>query len=429
MTNSQQTRYAPIKRGVDTIELGYYIDNPNMWFYESIQKDKLEAQSLNHPVKIALQNSDSTCLEQFNLSPKGTPGFMYVMSNDRYYIKVFGPYKTGKRPRVMVKFMSSWIQELGLMESIKWIEGILSHTIGPINTVKSGISRIDINADFFLDADLFDWNLLGLCRGTARKENQHSRKNVLQTLYIGDKGAPLQCRIYDKESWFLENDKEGLGRYLKQIDLEVVPPGKKLIRVEFQVQGSILKELGLRQISLLPGSIASIWRYCTHNFMWVVESTKPNHQEREVISAWWRSVQDAQGIVLKEVKRIRKEPAVDYGEYYFFRARKDIKEFMAWHMKFDPKRPNSWVDSLKLLRDTTPYYLAQRGLQKEDFGLAVHDRFMEIRDPSQPYEAPNGYLEQDKDDEAMDRAIKEMEEDLEKEAELLRELNEGEVPF
>jgi hypothetical protein len=96
-------------------------------------------------------------------------------------------------------------------------------------------------------------------------------------------------------------------------------------------------------------------------------------------------------------------------------ARKYIKEFMAWHMRFNPERGNRWIDALKLLRETEAYYLAQRGLQKEDFGLAVHDRFMEIRDPSKPYEAPDGYIKKEEDD-LIDQAFKEMEEELVREA-------------
>ncbi len=235
-----------LKYGVDSLYLGYYIDSVNDSFYQSIQESKSEAQRKNKSLIVSLKDEESQIIENLDLYPAGTKGFSYVLHNANYYLKIFGRGKTGWRPRAAVQIMSRRIQEMGLMGAISRIEKILRGSLGPINSYKSGISRIDIFADLLVEATEFDYHLKDLIRSKTSKRHLSEGNKQLQTLYIGERKASLQCRIYDKVAQLVEDKKGDLEVYLKSVGLDEVPAGKRIIRVEFEIKRETLNKLKLK---------------------------------------------------------------------------------------------------------------------------------------------------------------------------------------
>ena len=77
--------------------------------------------------------------------------------------------------------------------------------------------------DFFnlRAASEFDFTLLDLIRSPAGKEStiRDRHKKELETVYIGARKAPIQCRIYDKAIQQKDPEKGDLGAYLKSVGI------------------------------------------------------------------------------------------------------------------------------------------------------------------------------------------------------------------
>ena len=381
-----------LQTGVDSLYLGYYIDNANDWFYRSIQACKAEAQGMHHSVLVLLKVEDLKITETFELFPAGTKGFPYVLHNENYHLKIFGKGKTGYRPRVSVQIMSKRIQEMGLMESITRIEKLLRGSVGTINMFKSGISRIDIFTDILVDASEFDFHLRELIRSKTTKRHYSEGNKELQTLYIGARDASLQGRIYDKVAQQVETPKGDLDEYLKSVGLEELPDGKKIIRTEFEIKREKLNELRLKEIGKLPGSVATLWNYCTKVFVWMVEESKGVHTEREVLHPWWVVVQGAHGQGSYEVQKVRREYKKPSQKAAWQAVDRVLNYFMGVELVYNPKAPNRRIDAWLKWRDTEPIYNDNDGKPKSDFALEAFDLSQKLRDPNDPLELEDGPL-------------------------------------
>ena len=126
----------------------------------------------------------------------------------------------------------------------------------------------------------------------------------LETLYVGDKKAPVQCRMYDKG---LEREKAGaLEEYLKSVNLTAIPEGKIILRIEFQIRRPFLNEHKLKGLDQLPGSATIAWEYLTKDWLRVVKKKSKTNAAREENEDWWEVVKEALGH--NDFKLYKKDP-------------------------------------------------------------------------------------------------------------------------
>lgn len=85
---------------------------------------------------------------------------------------------------------------------------------------------------------------------------------------------------------------------------ETVRPGFKIIRVEFQLRGSVLKTVLINSLEDLYEYIDDLWSYLTKT--WLKFLVRPEKNEaRQIILPWWKLVQSAFGKDIEPLKRVR----------------------------------------------------------------------------------------------------------------------------
>ncbi len=284
-----------LKAGIDSIYLGYVVDEPKEGFYKQIKELKLNAQAVNGSIDIFMtfDIEDPDACMNFKLEPKGRRNYPYLLWNEAYTVMVFGEGKTGFNPRVYVEIRSAWIQEVGDHKARIYIEKLIEAKIGSINKSRSGVSRLDVYADILLDESKFTDEIEKKLRCKSRKTYLVKDAGVLETLYVGEKKAPVQCRMYDKGR---EREKAwALQEYLNTVNLGAIPEGKKIIRVEFQIRRPFLSEHKLKGTEQLPGSATIAWEYLTTEWLRVVKKKSKTNAAREENEDWWCVVQEAIG--------------------------------------------------------------------------------------------------------------------------------------
>lgn len=294
-----------LKAGIDSIYLGYVVDEPKEGFYKQIKELKLNAQAVNGSIDIFMTSDieDPDACMNFKLEPKGRRNYPYLFWNEAYTVMVFGEGKTGFNPRVYVEIRSAWIQAVGDHKARIYIEKIIEAKIGSINKSRSGVSRLDVYADILLDESKFTDEIEKKLRCKSRKTYLVKDAGVLETLYVGEKKAPVQCRMYDKGR---EREKAGvLQEYLNTVNLAAIPEGKKIIRVEFQIRRPFLSEHKLKGSEQLPGSATIAWEYLTTEWLRVVKKKSKTNAARDENEDWWKVIQKAHG--QKDFKLYKKD--------------------------------------------------------------------------------------------------------------------------
>jgi len=110
--------------------------------------------------------------------------------------------------------------------------------------------------------------------------------------YIGAPGAPLMCRIYDKQREVLKKQDQTKLQLLIDNRWGCLP--EQATRVEFQVRSEVLRELRIVSFADLCDKLEALLNYLVSE--WLRFADRPidkrnKHQSRCGISALWQKVQ------------------------------------------------------------------------------------------------------------------------------------------
>jgi len=223
-------------------------------------------------------------------------GYFFVMRNDDLSIEAVR--EAGySQPSIYVQLRARLVWMLGYEVAVAFALEIVEQMFGRVNS--ASLSRVD------LTVDLTGWPV---CVEDGARFVSRSRKratNVKMDLSLDrvydsaagftgfefSKGAPLSCRIYDKQAeikanktktWFYRIWREN-GWDRKQ----------RVWRIEFQIRREVLRELGFAGEAVGDlEKLDSTWRYLTEDWMRYCVPRGSRRSRWETAPAW-KAVQGA----------------------------------------------------------------------------------------------------------------------------------------
>jgi len=190
------------------------------------------------------------------------------------------------RPSVKVEIRSETLWHVGGKSAVGRVIGLLSAVGAEIHTVKP--SRVDMCVDMQLPHEVWDPGLVRYRVTPSKKCAVHIDNLDFEGIDIGK--GDMKARLYDKPR---EIRQKGQKDWMFDVwGLKKVIPDTVIIRVEFQIKRSILRELGIDMVFDLWMTEKQLWAYCTEK--WLKFSTNPgsHHTSRQTFE-WWKLVQSA----------------------------------------------------------------------------------------------------------------------------------------
>jgi len=250
---------------------------------------------------------------EFNLSPRGTKGYEFVMSNDDERLCIARVCQGGRVfPEVFAELNSSFLWGKGYDKAHKETRRFID---GFAEVKNERINRVDLCADVAMKLPRLDVKNEIVTRAQNKRdyfEVEHYTHGQRDTGYRFGSGK-VMARIYDKTHEMKKSKKEWFG----DIWIPGGWDGKSVVtRFEFQCRRPFLKEYQINSYDDMIQHMPDVWRYLTEK--WIVLK-KPNpddsNRRRWPTSESWELVQRAGsrfgqclGVQRWKQKEVRIEP-------------------------------------------------------------------------------------------------------------------------
>lgn len=279
-----------LSHGVDTLDLAINARWKGDHFFDYLDAIKEVAVNEGKPSTVFLDQSVEPYESPFKIYNHGAPGYRWLLANGQYTLKIGNwraPKKSG-RPSIMASIRCETLWMLGLIGAVKQLHKIISNAGAQIVVIKA--SRVDLCLDMLLHKVIWHEDVTQFAVTRAHKSNKYFNKDNLTGISIGS--GKISARLYDKpleinqqsnhKAWFF--DIWGIGQ-------DEIPEGHHIIRVEFQLRRTALKELGIDTFRDLYHKTANLWAYCTQK--WLKFRDRPgNHHTMRKTFDWWVEVQN-----------------------------------------------------------------------------------------------------------------------------------------
>ena len=231
----------------------------------------------------------------YNIQEYSTKNYRYLLISHDYTVRIAG--NSDIDYNVYVEVRSEILWSLGYKQSV---ERIINYLKAYAVTINIGISSLDLCADIETPETIWTEDLRKKVVTRATKIQPVFDGACLEGIIIG-KGKII-ARLYDKVKELNEHSKK---YWMYEIWCkETVRPGFKIIRVEFQLRGSVLKTVLINSLEDLYEYIDDLWSYLTKT--WLKFLVRPEKNEaRQIILPWWKLVQSAFGKDIEPLKRVR----------------------------------------------------------------------------------------------------------------------------
>lgn len=231
----------PIRCGVDTLE-ATFAGTLDEEFVTDLQVRKERAQARGEADEVMI------CGEMLHLLPKGAGLWPYVLRSDALIIRL----GTAKNvPAMSVRLLAHGLAECGV--DILWAKA--REIADALGLVFQNCSRLDVALDYQGDWFTFEEMLNVVCPANFRPVYPNTTKP--QTFQFGK--GDIVVRIYDKSAEIAANDHPWwvyVWRVSEDYSQEL-----PVYRVEAQVRGPILRELGLRTVDKCVESLPELFDY------------------------------------------------------------------------------------------------------------------------------------------------------------------------
>lgn len=292
---SLQDGFERLLCGVDSLDLGLYVDWPVHWplISERLQNFKEQAAGKKGLID---QTPDG---RQFLHCPSSKPPrYRFHLQFPEYHIFIAITNHAETWPNVYLSFNSEALWALGVQKAVDLVTHDLSHFGAKVNRIQP--SRVDLNVDYYIPGDLtLDFLMQHkVCR--SRGVSHYADDTILETFYAGAPGGDIRLRIYDKGK---EIAKKGKLWFLPLWGKE---SPDCIWRIEFQIRRPVLKDFGINTLENLLDDIGGLWTYLTGDWFSLREQDN-EQQNRRTVLPWWEDVQDA-GYELGPSIKLNRQP-------------------------------------------------------------------------------------------------------------------------
>ena len=270
--------------GIDSLYLAIYVDWKNSNFFELLDKSKTVAKEYGCDCPLFTSTDQNI---SFMVCPQGSKGgYTWLAHGKEYALKIGNAVTAGTRPSVMVEIRSETLWRFSPSEACKRIVSFLEAQGARISNVKP--SRLDLCMDLLLPEKLWTEKLLHTAVTRSAERAPYFKRHTLTGFSFGK--GDISARLYDKALEIEQKSKKFWFYDLWKIN--EVPDGFRLIRVEFQLRRTILKNLGLDTLDATFPALENIWAYCSQE--WLTFRNFPNREHhRRPVSPWWKVVQNS----------------------------------------------------------------------------------------------------------------------------------------
>ncbi len=300
--NVKEYNYQVIASGIDTLYLALDVNWRNADIFNYLEALKEQAKNEDKDIEGIFKSRDGSAEWKFNIKPHGIKGYSWILISNDYALKIGNWLKPQSRPSVMVEIRSEVLWRMGSRQAVDWIINMILGMSAGVVSVKP--SRVDFCVDMIVPEEMWSEEILKYLVTRARDNSSHRTGPVFTGISIGKGG--VVARIYDKHFEITRKSKKTWMFDVWKIDQP--PPGKKIIRVEFQLRREVVKSLMLDKIGDLFEMEEHVWVYLTR---WLKFQDRPGeHHTQRTTLEWWKNVQkgykgsqDAHPVIRKEACR------------------------------------------------------------------------------------------------------------------------------
>jgi hypothetical protein len=267
--------------GIDSLDLGLEVWWENAWaaLAEALERGKISAGKTEGV--IWEYRGAGECL----ILPRGKPPmYAYHLQTADFHLFISERSEPSGYPNVYVSLLAKSLWQRGPTRAIEEVLTFVRNLGGRVGDCVP--SRVDLCADFQIPGGVSLNFLLSHVVARTRKTDQHLKNGVLETFYVGARGAPVLSRIYDKGAEIMAHG----GEKLWFLDIWKLPAVYDIWRVEFQLRRVPLKQLRIHSFDELVRSGGSIWRYLTEQWM-SLRLPDDENTSRRTLHPWWLAVQ------------------------------------------------------------------------------------------------------------------------------------------
>ena len=269
--------------GIDTLNLAVDLMWRDSQFLDGLWLVKEKAGEYEESLPYPFCDKDGVLLGVLNVQSYGVRGYEWVLSGADFSMRLGDWLVPTTRPSAMVEIGSEALWRLGARGAVDRVRQMIASTGAEIAEVKT--SRADLCVDILAGGELWGEDLLRYAVCRARLESIYRNSGRLGTIALGR--GKIMARLYDKAA---EMAKSGKGWMVDVWGIQSVPPGKRAVRVEFQLRREALKSLGINGIEDLFRNSGRVWAYCTENWLKFQDQPDAHHTQRECLP-WWKTVQ------------------------------------------------------------------------------------------------------------------------------------------
>ena len=213
---------------------------------------------------------------------RGMGLYVYVLEDNWYQIQISSG--KGRIPPVYVQLKSELLNCFGLYNAINHLRGLLKEIIeGPTEEL---VSRADLFVDFVTNADL----------GSIKRPQWVCRAKNFENFWKGQEftgvsigqGGPIMARLYNKTLEIEGSFKD----YFKPIWIKNGWDQKQTVwRLEFQLRREVLNQFKISKLIELTECSNDVWRYCTNDWLRLVEEEETKNRTRLETHPLWNEIQ------------------------------------------------------------------------------------------------------------------------------------------
>jgi hypothetical protein len=261
--------------GVDALYLSGWAPIPQD-VRERLLQGRERAEGLGEPVPLRFGGED------FEIKPHGVRRYPFCLQHEHGMI-LLNP-SSGALPPVAVQPRSAFLHGVGPLRAAAWFQEILEYHLG---IVELKVSRLDLHVDvqgWEIDANERD---RFVCRPKARTTYEDDGRWT-GFIFGHRRSGTVECRIYDKTE-----ELKGIFGIWDEMWGPAFDRSRPVIRVEFEVMRTCLREFGLGAAPEVVSAAGAIWLYLTTQWLTYRERSADETRSRWPLAPEWQAIQRA----------------------------------------------------------------------------------------------------------------------------------------
>jgi hypothetical protein len=279
--------------GIDTLYLSLdvtweYVAGDGFW--ADLDEARDQAEDLGEAVGVELLGME------WAIRPHGIRGYRYILEREDCAL-VIADRDSKRRPNVRLELRSIGLWAYGYGTYPSRLFGLLENEGATIEAAK--VSRVDVCSDVVVAGEDFTAEQLQaqLVTRCASVADFHDLDSGVNRYYERRVGAftgmqvgrgDIVTRVYDKGR---ECRKSGKDWFYDVWEIESIPDGLKIIRVEYQLRREAARELEVGTASELLERLPELWSYLVRHTGW--RDRADRHTDRAAWAPWFVPVVDA----------------------------------------------------------------------------------------------------------------------------------------